>query len=133
MTAPIERPLRSGKLSAELLTELLAELPAAPPELRLKPRVGEDACAIEIPGGVLVASTDPITLTTEELGRLSVIVNANDVAVTGARPRWFLAVILVPPGTTESVVRDLFAGIQLALGSVGAHLAGGHTEVTPAV
>jgi hydrogenase maturation factor len=62
-----------------------------------------------------------------------VIVNANDVAVTGARPRWFLAVVLVPPDTTDTVLRDLFAGMHRALARVGAHLVGGHTEVTPAV
>jgi len=64
-----------------------------PPSVLLEPRIGEDACAIEVPGGVLVAATDPITLTTHEIGRFSVIVNANDVAVMGVRPRWFLAVI----------------------------------------
>lgn len=132
-SADAERPLRSGKIPVDVLADLFAELPSAPPELRLGPCIGEDACAIEVPGGVLVASTDPITLTTAEIGRLSVIVNANDVAVTGARPRWFLAVFLVPPGTTESVIRDLFTTVRRALACVGAHLVGGHTEVTPAV
>lgn len=125
--------LPRGKLPVGLLARLLAELPPQPPELRLGPRVGEDACAIEVPGGVLVAATDPITLTTEAIGRLSVIVNANDVAVTGVRPRWFLAVVLVPPGTTEAAIHDLFATMRRSLVSIGAHLVGGHTEVTPAV
>jgi hydrogenase maturation factor len=119
--------LPSGKLPAALLAELLAGLPAPPPELRLGPGVGEDACAIEIPGGVLVAATDPITLSSAELGRLAVIVNANDLAVTGARPRWFLAVVLVPPGSDAAVVRDLFAALQRTLAEVGAALVGGHT------
>jgi len=127
------RPLRSGKIPTDLLAELLAELPAAPPEVRLGPCVGEDACAIEVPGGVLIAATDPITLSSADIGRLAVIVNANDLAVTGARPRWFLAVILVPPGTDESVVRGLFAALRGALVEVGASLVGGHTEVTPVV
>ena len=65
--------------------------------------------------------------------RLSVLVNANDVAVCGARPRWFLAVVLVPPGTSEGSVRDLFSRLHAALAEVGAALVGGHTEVTPAV
>ena len=91
------RFLESGKIPIDLLAELLAELPSPPPELRLGPRVGEDACAIDVPSGVLVVAADPITLTTDEIGSLSVIVNANDVAVTGVRPRWFLAVVLVPP------------------------------------
>jgi hydrogenase maturation factor len=127
------RSLQSGKIPVALLADLLADLPSPPVELRLGPHVGEDACAIEVPGGVLVAATDPISLTTEQIGLLSVIVNANDVAVTGARPRWFLAVILVPPGTIDSVIRDLFTSVQRALVRVGAHLVGGHTEVTPGV
>ena len=127
------RRLTSGKLPVDLLARLLAGLAPAPPELLLGPRVGEDACAIEVPEGILVAAGDPITLTGEEVGRLSVLVNANDVAVTGARPRWFLAVILLPPGTAEPVLDDLFAGLQGALARVGAHLVGGHTEVTSSV
>ena len=135
MNAPTRsaRPLRSGKIRADLLAELLDELPAAPPELRLGPSVGEDACAIEIDGGTLIVSSDPITLSSKEIGRLAVIVNANDLAVTGARPRWFLAVILVPPETDESVVRGIFAAVRDALVEVGATLVGGHTEVTPVV
>jgi hydrogenase maturation factor len=95
--------------------------------------VGEDACAIELPAGTLVASTDPITFTAVEAGALAVAVGANDVAVTGARPRWFLATVLLPPGTGEDALRELFGGLQRALADVGAHLVGGHTEVTPAV
>ena len=86
-----------------------------------------------MPGGVLVAAVDPITLTSADAGRLAVTVNANDVAVTGARPRWFLAVVLVPPGTGEGAVLELFAAVQEELSALGAHLVGGHTEVTPAV
>jgi len=130
--ADAARPLEIGKIPVDLLAELLAEFPAAQSEIRLGPRIGEDACAIEV-GGILVAASDPITITAEEIGRLSVLVNANDVAVTGARPRWFLAVILLPPGTGESVVRALFAGLRRALSEVRAQLVGGHTEVTPAV
>ena len=135
MTVPGDdtRPLLSGKLPLGLLAGLLAEFPAAPPELRVGAGIGEDACAIEIPGGLLVVAADPITLTSEDIGRLSVIVNANDVAVSGARPRWFLAVVLVPPATSERVIRDLFAAVRRALSDLGAHLVGGHTEVTSAV
>jgi len=126
-------PLQAGKLPVALLGELLARLQTPPPSVLLGPRIGEDACAIEVPGGVLVAATDPITFTTQEIGRFSVIVNANDVAVMGVRPRWFLAVILLPSGTTEATVREVFASMQDSLAHVGAALVGGHTEVTQAV
>jgi len=127
-----DRPLASGKLPLDLLAQLLADVPS-PPEVRLGAGIGEDACAIEVPEGVLVVAADPITLTSEEIARLAVIVNANDVAVTGARPQWFLAVVLVPPATGEGVVRELFAALQSSLFALGAFLVGGHTEVTPAV
>lgn len=125
--------LRGGKIPAELLTELVAGLPSPPEEARLGPRVGEDACAIDVPAGTLIAATDPITLTGAEIGRFAVIVNANDVAVMGVRPRWFLAVLLLPPGATERQVRELFDSLQRGLTQVGVHLVGGHTEVTSAV
>jgi hydrogenase expression/formation protein HypE len=125
--------LLPGKLPADLLATLLADLPDAPPELILGPAIGEDACAISIPEGVLVAATDPITLTTHAIGKFGVIINANDVAVMGVRPRWFLAVILLPSGTRSEDVQGIFAGIEEGLEEVGAVLVGGHTEITEAV
>jgi hydrogenase expression/formation protein HypE len=125
--------LSAGKIPVALLRDMLARLPSLPPELRVGPRIGEDACALELPGGILVAATDPITLTTLDIGRFSVIVNANDVAVMGVRPRWFLADVLLPVGTTEGAVRDLFISMQESLAEIGADLVGGHTEVTHAV
>jgi hydrogenase maturation factor len=127
------RPIPAGKVPAALLRELLASLPAPPPELRLGPRVGEDACAIDVPAGTLVVATDPITLTGAGVGRHAVLVNANDVAVMGVRPRWFLAAVLLPEGSGEALVRELFAGLRAGAEEAGVALVGGHTEVTAAV
>ena len=124
-------PLPAGKLAPSLLDRLLPTDP--PPEVRLGPRVGEDACAIAVGAGTLVAATDPITLTGAGVGAHAVVVNANDVAVTGARPRWFLACVLLPEGSTAGDAEALFAGMRRALDEVGASLVGGHTEVTGAV
>ncbi|HXF72569.1 MAG TPA: AIR synthase-related protein [Actinomycetota bacterium] len=126
-------PLPPGKLPVRLLDRMLAALPPLPPEVRLGPRVGEDAAAIEVPAGVLVVATDPITLTSRDVGLFAIVINANDVAVTGARPRWFLAAVLLPPGTTAADVEVLFAGMREGLAAAGVALVGGHTEVTPAV
>jgi hydrogenase maturation factor len=123
----------AGKLPAELLGRLLGGLGPAPPDVLLGPAVGEDACAIDIGPGALVAAADPITFSGSEVGRAAVIVNANDVAVMGARPRWFLATVLLPEGTSEHEVESLFDEMRRALDQVGAHLVGGHTEVTSAV
>jgi hydrogenase maturation factor len=123
-----------GKLPAELLRELLgAPGKELPREVLLGPAPGEDACAIEVPRGVLVAATDPITFTGRGVGAHSVVCNANDVAVMGVRPRWFLCVMLLPVGTTADDVRELFRETRETLEGIGAWLVGGHTEVTPVV
>jgi hydrogenase maturation factor len=126
-------PIPVGKLPVDLLSRLLGDLGPLPGEVLVGPSVGEDACVIDLPGGVLVVTTDPITLCRHEIGSYAVIVNANDVAVTGVRPKWFLATVLLPPGSIEAEVVELFLAIRTALTEVGATLVGGHTEVTPAV
>ena len=69
----------------------------------LTPRLGEDAAAIDVEAGCLVVAADPITLTAEGIGWSAVAVNANDLAVMGVRPRWFLATVLLPvPCETRS-------------------------------
>ena len=113
--AAVSSPIPAGKLPAALLRELLGRLPPAPPELRLGPAVGEDACAIDLPAGTLVVATDPITLTGAGVGRHAVLVNANDVAVMGVRPRWFLAAVLLPLGTGAAETRALFESLAAGL------------------
>lgn len=125
--------LRPGKLPPSLLAELLPPTASLPAEVRVGPRIGEDGCAIAIEAGSLIAATDPVTLVGSGVGSHAVWINANDVAVMGARPRWFLASVMLPVGTREEEVRDLFGSMQQALDELGAVLVGGHSEVTAAV
>jgi hydrogenase maturation factor len=127
-----DRPIAPGKVPAEVLERLLRRFGAAG-DVRLGPAIGEDACAIDVGGEVLVAAADPITLTDGDIGRYAVVVNANDVAVMGAQPRWFLATCLFPTGTTAHDVETTFADLHAALVDVGATLVGGHSEITTAV
>ena len=125
--------LAGGKLPPALLREVLAGAPPLPDEVRLGPALGEDAAAIDVEAGCLVVTADPITLTGEGIGWSAVVVNANDVAVMGVRPRWFLATVLLPVGTTDSGVRRLFAELHAAVADLGVALVGGHSEITGAV
>lgn len=125
-------PLPSGKLPPALLTQLLREIPL-PAEVVVGPALGEDACAIEVSRGLVIAATDPITLTGSDVGRMAVVVNANDVAVMGVRPRWFLATVLLPVGTGEADVESIFESMRTELDLIGASLVGGHTEITDVV
>jgi hydrogenase maturation factor len=130
-------PLLPGKLPASLLAALLRELPAAHPQLLLGPSVGEDAAVIDFAPGhplVLVAKSDPITFATDEIGYYAVNVCANDLAVTGATPRFFLPTLLLPAGETRvEMARAIFTQIGIACTTLNIVVAGGHSEVTHTV
>lgn len=124
-------PLPHGKVPQELLARLLAGRTPAPEEI-VGPGIGLDAAVLEMEGGerFLVAASDPITFTAEEIGWYAVHVNANDVACMGARPAWFVATLLLPEGTGEGEVKEILGQIDEACAGIGAALVGGHTEVT---
>lgn len=130
-------PLIAGKLPADLLAELLSNLPIRHPQLLLGPAVGEDAAVIDFAPGnenLLVAKSDPITFATDEIGYYAVNVCANDLAVTGAIPRFYLPTLLLPAGNTdEELVRNIFAQIGAACAKLNIVIAGGHSEVTASV
>ena len=124
-------PLPAGKLPLSLLEKLLARVPAGDPRLIVGPRAGEDAAVIDFGDRCLVAKTDPITFATAEIGWYAVHVNANDIAVMGARPRWFMATVLLPAGqATGEMAERIFTEIADACATLGISLAGGHTEIT---
>ena len=127
--------LATGKLPAGLLAQLIAALPTAHPHLLLGPGVGEDAAIIEVNGGdlLLAAKSDPITFATDEIGYYAVNVCANDLAVCGARPRFYLPTVLLPEGTAEAEVRRICDQVGAACRALEITVAGGHTEVTAAV
>ncbi len=123
--------LPAGKLPADLLQAVLAPHAARDPRVVVGARVGEDAAVLDLGDRYLVAAADPITFATDDLGWYAVTINANDIAVRGATPRWFLATLLLPEGATdEAAVRRLFAQITEACAAHAVSLVGGHTEVT---
>lgn len=133
-------PLHTGKLPPSLLRSLLAGLPTDDPRLLVGPTVGEDAAVIEWsstgPTGatLLVAKTDPITFATDEIGYYAVNVCANDIAVAGAIPRYYLPTVLLPAdGSDVALAEQIFAQIGAACRSLGIVVAGGHSEVTHSV
>ncbi len=122
--------LNAGKLPLDLLGNLLAEVESADPRVVLGPKPGEDAALIDFGDRYLVAKTDPITFATNLIGWYMVNVNANDLAVMGATPKWLLATLLLPEGTRETKVAEIFEQLRDACSELGVTLVGGHTEVT---
>jgi hydrogenase maturation factor len=132
--------MRTGKLPPELLGALLAKIPRRDTRVLLGSGIGEDAAVLDFaraPDGgdaggdrLLVAKTDPITFATDLIGWYAVHVNANDVACSGAIPRWFMATALLPERWEAPEIERLFDQVIDACDSLGVSLVGGHTEVT---
>ena len=117
--------LPTGKLPSEMLARLFGRhIGRADPRVIVGPGVGMDSALIDMGGSWLAAKTDPVTFATDRIGWYAVHVNANDIACTGAEPRWFLATLLLPDrSTTEALIDDIMAQMTRACAAVS--LAGG--------
>ena len=124
-----------GKFPPELLARLLGAAGAEKdPQIVLGPQVGEDAAVVDFGGDrLLVAKSDPVTFATDRAGWYAAQVCANDVACTGAVPRWFLATLLVPEWFTPEDAERLFHDVMESCQALRVALIGGHSEVTPGI
>jgi len=122
--------LRVGKLPAELLARMLG-MCRDDPRVVVRPGIGLDAAALAFGDKLVVVKSDPITFATDQIGWYAVNINANDVACLGARPRFFLATLLLPEGRTdEALVETIFADLAASCEELDVTLCGGHTEIT---
>ena len=123
--------MKPGKLPPELLEKLvLSRVPSKGKGVIIGPGVGIDGSAMKVEG-TLVASSDPITGATRRIGFYALHVNANDVAVMGAEPRWFLVTVLLPEDSSEELLEEIIDEISREAEKLGVAVVGGHTEVTP--
>jgi hydrogenase expression/formation protein HypE len=128
------RIFESGKLPPDILFRMLKSFPSRDPCLIVGPRAGVDAAVIDSGDRFLLVASDPVTFTTRDIGWYAVCVNANDIAVMGGTPRWFLADLLLPEGkATLDLVRSIFNDLKRACIKMNVTLCGGHTEITPSV
>jgi hydrogenase maturation factor len=121
-----------GKLPIRTLERLLKRNKIKDPRVIVGPGIGEDAAVIDAGNDrYLIAKTDPITFTADQIGWYAVHINANDIVTMGARPLWYLATLLLPEDlTTQDLAEKIFQDTMKACKSIGVSLIGGHTEIT---
>ncbi len=120
-----------GKLPPALLAQVLAGAPINDERVILGPGIGMDCAVIDLGERLLVLKSEPITFVTRNLGWYAVQVSVNDIATTGALPRWYLASLLLPAGkTTPEQVLEIGEELFAACKALGISVVGGHTEVT---
>jgi hydrogenase expression/formation protein HypE len=128
------KPLPVGKLPLAHLRSLLRHPSKHDPRLLIGPQIGEDAAVIDAGDRYLVVATDPVTFATDQIGRYAVHINANDVAVLGARPLWFFVVMLLPENrTTPELAEAIMGDVRTTCEELGIALGGGHTEITQGI
>jgi thiamin-phosphate kinase len=123
-----------GKIPNDILKSIVFEfMGIGNPHVISGPAVGEDAAVIDYQGRLMVVKSDPITGAEKNVGWLVVNVNANDIAVRGAKPIFYLSTIIMPENLTLNILEDICRGIDSAAKELGVTVVGGHTEVTSAV
>ena len=120
-----------GRLSRRLIRE------------RILPRFGNDqlrslgdAALLATTGGQLAFSTDGYTVTPlffpgGDIGRLAVFGTVNDLAVSGAVPRWLSLSLIIEEGLPWSVLDRVLDSIQAAAAAANVDIVTGDTKVVP--
>ena len=120
-----------GKLPPTLLAKILSQAPISDPRVIVGPAVGVDCAVVELDQTCLVFKSDPITFASDQIGWYTVQINVNDIATTGALPRWLLVTALLPEGkTTAETVETISEQLYQACEKMSISVIGGHTEIT---
>lgn len=126
--------MKVGKVPNDILQKIILDkIRNNRKEVLIRPKIGEDCCAVDFGGNACVLSCDPVTGAVNEVGRIAVHVSCNDIASCGVEPIGLVAAILAPPGTTEGEIEAVMEQLSETACSVNVDIIGGHTEITSAV
>jgi hydrogenase expression/formation protein HypE len=117
-----------SKFSLEILNQYVFPFAQADdPDIILGAAFGEDVALTQVGGDILVSHVDPIVGAIEGIGWLAVHVACNDVATSGARPRWLLLLVLVPVMEDVELLGQIMQDARRGALELGASIIGGHT------
>lgn len=127
--------MKIGKVPENVLERsVFKQLHTKRPEVLMGAGIGEDCAAVKLAEDeVFVLSTDPITGTAKDIGRLAIQITVNDLASSGAEPVGVLLTILLPPEAKESHLKKIMEQMEEACAAAKVQIMGGHTEVTTVV
>lgn len=126
--------MKIGKLPNDVLKNIiLNKIKHTREDILLRPGVGEDCCAIDFEKYVCVLSSDPVTGSVKDVGKIAVHVSCNDIASCGVEPIGLLATILAPKDITQSELEKIMIDMTECASELGVEIVGGHTEITDAV
>ena len=117
-----------GKVPPDVLREqILEKTGTKDDDVLLGPTYGEDTAAIDLGDRILVINADPLSLAAEHVGTLGVHVACNDVAASGARPRWLTNTMFLHDDD-PAILDTITTQMDRAATSLGVAIVGGHAE-----
>lgn len=126
--------LKVGKLDSDLLEKaVINKIKHKRQDVLVHAGVGEDCATIDFGEYECVMSTDPITASVNDIGRLCIHISCNDIASNGIEPVGILLSVMLPEGTTEEDISAIMEQAADAAEECGVEIVGGHTEITTAV
>lgn len=126
--------LKVGKLDSDLLEKaVINKIKHKRQDVLVHAGVGEDCATIDFGEYECVMSTDPITASVNDIGRLCIHISCNDIASNGIEPVGILLSVMLPEGTTEDDLSAIMEQAADAAEECGVEIVGGHTEITTAV
>lgn len=122
-----------GKVSPAELVELVCTHTGADDTALLQgPAYGEDTAAIALGDHILVVNADPLSLAADSVGTLAIHVVANDIAASGADPRWVTNTMFLPDDNPDQL-QQIITQLHAAATELGITIVGGHTEYLPSL
>ena len=126
--------LETGKLDSDMLRQIVfGKITYRNDDVKVRPGIGEDCALIDFGDYDCVMSTDPISSTVSDIGRLAIHITCNDIASNGIQPLGIMLACMLPEGTTDTDVEEIMQQAGTTAAEVGVEIIGGHTEITPAV
>ncbi len=142
MINPITRLPQIGKLDPESFNRLIFPyLGKKDPKVIIGPKHGVDAAVISLgqverKNRVMVVAEDPtfgMPVLLPYFGWAIVHICASDVAVLGIQPQYLTICLLLPPGTDEDLLTNLWRQLHEECSKLGIAVVGGHTGVYPGI
>lgn len=126
--------MKVGKIPGSILEEIiLNKISFRREDVLVHAGIGEDSAVINLQGGLLAISSDPITGSNKNTGYLAVHVSCNDLAAVGAEPIGIQVILLLPEKIQEREIAQLMEEIIETAASINVEVLGGHTEILSTV
>ncbi len=123
--------MRIRELGERALIELIRKI--CTPGSRARVGIGDDAAAIDVDGGYLIATTDmlvgrvhfPSGTPPEQMGCKAVVTNLSDLAAMGSEPLGLVFSVGLPRGIAADFVKKLLKSMNSCARVYGTYLVGG--------